>query len=55
MNLRIFHSALPLGVIEEGQHIVKRLFKVVQHISEGSPLSIVQKLVARNMDGTRHR
>jgi hypothetical protein len=55
VDLGLFHATLAFGVAEEGKHVVKRLFRVVQHVGKRSPLSIFGKYLSRNSDGGRHR
>jgi hypothetical protein len=55
MSLRLFHTTLPVQVTEEGQHVVKRLIRSVQHVGKRPSLSVFEKPLSRNADGTWHR
>jgi hypothetical protein len=54
MDFRFLHAALPLGVVEKVQNFIKRLLGIVEHVGEGPPLPIAEKLPPRDTNGTGH-
>jgi hypothetical protein len=55
MNLGLLHTALAPKVVEEGEHVVKRLLSVVKHVSERSSLSILEEFLSGKAYNTWHR
>lgn len=46
MHFRFFHSPLSIRIIEEFEHFVERLIRIVDHVGKCSALSIFQIDVA---------
>jgi hypothetical protein len=52
MNLGFFHATLPPFVIEEVEHIVERLLRIIQHIGECPALTVLKKVATGDGCGT---
>jgi hypothetical protein len=45
MQLRFLHPALAIRAIEETEHLVERLLRVIEHVGKGASLPIFEKLL----------
>jgi hypothetical protein len=48
MNLGFQHATLAVLIIKEGEESVKRLFRIVQHVSERPALTVLKKIITGN-------